>query len=398
MLNLRPSVGSLKAQIEALRTQILGLSDDPAALAELNDRLNAMQMAADALPATQQALAALQSALEKAVSQEQLKNVATQADLDSLMDMVSSIHMPDVSNFATKDAIAQVQASIPSTADLATHSDVSQIAARIPDVSGFATKDAVSTLSSRIPDVSGLATKTALSTIEAKIPDVSGLATKDALSAINAKIPDVSNLATSASVSALSARIPDVSNLATAASVTALSARIPDVSGLAAKSQVDTLSQAVAAIKVPDPATSSPPATDLVQNMGMSTRYAREDHTHKARIKRAIVTIGADGTAKWDFAEPFATVPIVTHMVQESSGANRVNVIITSVSATSVTVYADRMRNLPVLQQMQGGLLATLTQVITGVNALVTALSGYNLSGGSATGVKVHLYAAEPTT
>lgn len=394
MLNLRPSVGSLKAQIEALRTQILGLSDDPAALAELNDRLNAMQMAADALPATQQALAALQSALEKAVSQEQLKNVATQADLDSLMDMVSSIHMPDVSNFATKDAIAQVQASIPSTADLATHSDVSQVAARIPDVSGFATKDAVSTLSSRIPDVSGLATKTALSTVEAKIPDVSGLATKDALSAINAKIPDVSNLATSASVSALSARIPDVSNLATAASVTALSARIPDVSGLAAKSQVDTLSQAVAAIKVPDPATSSPPPTDLVQKMGTSTRYAREDHTHKARVKRNVVTIAANGYATWTFSEPFENIPVIAHMVQETAGLNRVNVIVTDVSKTSVTIYADRLKNLPVIQPVSG----ILTAVITGVNSIVTALSGLNLSGGSAQGAKVNLYAAEPTT
>jgi len=216
----------------------------------------------------------------------------------------------------------------------------------------------------KIPDVSGLATKQDVATVANSIPvippapDLSGLATKTALSAVEAKIPVV-----------------------------------PDISGLASKTALSTVEG-----KIPAAATTSPPNTDLVQQVGTSTKFAREDHTHKARVKRAMVTIGSDGTAKWDFAEPFASIPIVTHMVQETSGQNRVNVIITSISTTSVTVYADRMRNLPVMQQLNSGLLGTLSAVIGGVNGLVTALSGYNLLGGpgSANGVKVHLYAAEP--
>lgn len=232
-----------------------------------------------------------------------------------------------------------------------------------------------------VPDVSGLATKSALSTLEAKIPivpDVSGLATKTALSAVESKIPIV----------------PDISNLATKSALSTLESKIPDTSSLAAKATVDTLTQTVAAIKVPVAATTAPPQTDLVEQTGQSAKYAREDHTHKARIKRATVTIGTDGTAKWDFTEPFASIPVVSHMVQDAKGASRVNVTIIAISTTSVTVYADRLRTLPVLSPVTG----ILTAVITGVNTLVTTLSGLDLSGGPpATGVKVHLYAAEVT-
>lgn len=257
---------------------------------------------------------------------------ALQKKFDQLTQTVSGIKVPDVSNLATKQDVTTVVNSIPI----------------VPPA----------------PDLSGFATKTALATVEGKIPtippaqDLSSYATKTALAAVENKIPVV-----------------------------------PDISGLASKSALSTVEN-----KIPAAATVSPPNTDLVQQPGTSTKYAREDHTHKARVKRAMVTIGADGTAKWDFAEAFNMTPIVTHMVQETAGQNRVNVIITAVSPTSVTVYADRMRNLPALSQMPNGLLATLTQVITGVNAIATALTGLSLSGGpgSANGVKVHLYAAEP--
>jgi hypothetical protein len=216
-----------------------------------------------------------------------------------------------------------------------------------------------------------------------KVPDVSGLATKQ----------DVTNVANAIPV------IPPAQDLSSYATKTALTVVenkipvVPDISGLASKTALSTVES-----KIPAASTVAPPNTDLVQQVGTSAKFAREDHTHKARIKRAMVTIGADGTAKWDFAEAFTMVPIVTHMVQETSGQNRVNVIITAVSTTSVTVYADRMRNLPVMQQLNSGLLGTLSAVVGGVNGLVTALSGYNLLGGpgSANGVKVHLYAAEP--
>lgn len=318
MLNLRPSVGNLKAQIEALRTQILTLSDDPAAIAELNARLVALQEAADALPATQQSIANLQAAIEHALTQEHIDNMATTQDMARLQALLDAIHVPDVSRFATHDQLVEQGNQI---LDL-TGSDIADTEARI------------------------------------------------------------------------ASRIPDTSNLASKESVTQLAARIPDTSGLAPKSSVQSIADRIDAIKVPEAATNAPPKTDLVEQAGSSTKYAREDHTHKARIKRATVTIGADGFATWTFSEPFASVPVISHMVQDAKGASRVNVTIINVSTTSVVVYADRLRTLPIIQPVAG----LLTAVITGVNSLVTALSGFDLSGGpAATGVKVHLMAAEPT-
>jgi len=231
--------------------------------------------------------------------------------------------------------------------------------------------DRINALQAQIQSLSGdpqaiSALTTTLTNLQSQVngisvPDISGLATKTALTNVENKIPIVP--------------------------------AIPDISGLASKTALSTVEG-----KIPAGSTVAPPNTDLVQQVGTSTKFAREDHTHKARIKRAMVTIGADGTAKWDFAEPFTMIPIVTHMVQETSGQNRVNVIITSISTTSVTVYADRMRNLPVMQQLNSGLIGTVSAVVSGVNGLITSLSGYNLLGGpgSANGVKVHLYAAEP--
>jgi len=337
MLNLRPSVGSLKAQIEALRTQILTLSDDPEAIAELNARLLSLQQAADALPATQQAVSNLQAAIEQALRQEHIDNMATTEDMARLQALLDAIHIPDVSSFTT-------------------HQQLVEQGNQILDLTGSEIADAESRIISRIPDTTNLASKDAVTALAAKIPDTTNLATKDA--------------------------------------VTALSNRIPDVTGLASTTSVTALSDQVKAIKVPAAATQPPPKTDLVEEVGTSAKYAREDHTHKARIKRATVTIGQDGYATWTFTEPFASVPVISHMVQDAKGASRVNVTIISVSTTSVVVYADRLRTLPVINAVSG----LLGAVITGVNSLVTALSGFDLSGGpAATGVKVHLMAAEVT-
>jgi len=312
----------------------------------------------------------------------------------AMLDRISALQMQIQSLSGDPQAIADLTsklATMQAAADgyPAIQSALSEVQSQVngisvPDVSGLATKTALSTVENKIPSISGLATTSALTALSDRVnaitvPDVSGLATKSALSTVEAKIPSITGLATNASVSSLSTRIDGLS--------------IPDVSGLASKTALSTVEG-----KIPAAATVSPPATDLVQQTGTSTKFAREDHTHKARVKRAMITIGADGTAKWDFAEPFTMIPIVTHMVQETAGQNRVNVIITSISTTSVTVYADRMRNLPVMQQLNSGLIGTVSAVVSGVNGLITSLSGYNLLGGpgSANGVKVHLYAAEP--
>ncbi|MCR5261959.1 MAG: hypothetical protein K6C94_09005 [Candidatus Gastranaerophilales bacterium] len=61
----------------------------------------------------------------------------------------------------------------------------------IPDISVFATKAEVAEVENQIPDISGLATKSEVSAVESEIPDVSGLATKQEVSAVEAQIPTV---------------------------------------------------------------------------------------------------------------------------------------------------------------------------------------------------------------
>ena len=62
----------------------------------------------------------------------------------------------------------------------------------------------------KIPDVTNLATKTALATVENKVPNVSGLAPKTALTAVENKILDISNLATKTALTNLSNTVPDI--------------------------------------------------------------------------------------------------------------------------------------------------------------------------------------------
>lgn len=85
----------------------------------------------------------------------------------------------------------------------------------IQDMTGFATKEELEEVENAIPDVSGLATKTELNAVEEAIPDISGLATKTELGELEDAIPDVSGFATKTELEALEDTIPDVSGLQT---------------------------------------------------------------------------------------------------------------------------------------------------------------------------------------
>ncbi|BAQ43977.1 hypothetical protein [Methylobacterium aquaticum] len=141
---------------------------------------------------------------------------------------------------------------------------------------------------------------------------------------------------------------------------------------------------------VPSPSAIMPPATGLDGMLGTSTQYARADHTHAVRVQRVARTTAADGTLTWVFARsivvPSGETPPLAYMVEDTGSPVVVQVTGRTFTTaggqdthTAVTVRAQRARTLP----------ATLT--------VLTALVGYDVFAGGASGVRVNLWAADPT-
>lgn len=106
---------------------------------------------------TQRTLAdnALSARIDSEVSTRVTADTALSARIDSIV-------IPDISNLATKDELAEVEAEIPDVSNLATKSELStEITARTNADTSLAAS--ISTVASSIPDVSGFATTTQLS-------------------------------------------------------------------------------------------------------------------------------------------------------------------------------------------------------------------------------------------
>jgi hypothetical protein len=143
---------------------------------------------------------------------------------------------------------------------------------------------------------------------------------------------------------------------------------------------------------VPLPSDATPPATALDGKGGTSSEFARSDHTHAARVQRTVVTTQLDGTYLWTFARPIVCpagkLPPITYMVEDTGTPVVVQIVgrsFTNDAAagtdthTAVTVKAQRSRMLP----------AALVSL--------SALLSFDVFGGAASGVKVNLWAADPT-
>ncbi|SFV06022.1 hypothetical protein SAMN02799631_04338 [Methylobacterium sp. 174MFSha1.1] len=160
---------------------------------------------------------------------------------------------------------------------------------------------------------------------------------------------------------------------------------LPDMSGYATTQAVQSAISAM-----PAPGTATPPATALDGTPGTSTLYARADHTHAARVQRTVLTTLADGTATWTFARPIAVptgrLPPIAYMVEDTGTPVVVQITGRTMTTdgtmdthTAVAIRAQRARTLP----------AALT--------VLTALVGFDIFGGSASGVRVNVWAADPT-
>ena len=159
-----------------------------------------------------------------------LKTEVDKLDIDKLVPV--PIDLSKLSNVVKNDVVKKA--------------DYSKLVTKVDniDTSGLVKKTdynaKITEIEGKIPDISNLATKTALATVENKILIISNLATKTALITVENKIPDISNLPTKTTLTIVENKIPDISNLATKTALTTVENKIPDISNLVKKSDYNT--------------------------------------------------------------------------------------------------------------------------------------------------------------
>lgn len=237
-------------------------------------------------------------------------------------------------------------------------------------------------------------------------------------------VASMQSLPTSQNVSSISTRIAVLENVdfpqasdrltaleakpaATPKSVTDVAARVATLEGkpIATPQSVTDVASRIATLEakpapvIPKPATTAPPPVALQGSAGTSTEYALKDHTHEARTQRKVVTLDGNGLATWTFAKPFENKPSLNYMVFQPTGTGKVVVdavewVMSGTKYAGVKVSGSRSQKLP--QSPPVSPLAFLGNVITGVNNLISGLSGYDIfAGGNLNGVEVHLSAGD---
>lgn len=130
---------------------------------------------------------------------------------------------------------------------------------------------------------------------------------------------------------------------------------------------------------------------------GTGMKASRMDHTHPTISWRGRVTLAADGTSPVIYGRSFSAAPVIQlTAINPSGGTVTLEVIADTVVDglyVGCTVKGSRAQSLPIIAQVSG----LLTAVITGVNGLVTALTGFNVFGGNAAGVVVNVLVIEPS-
>ena len=140
-----------------------------------------------------------------------LSNYATKADIKNISHVDTSRFALKTNLFNSKTEVDKLDINklVSVLVDLSKLSDV--VKNDLVKETDYNAK--ITEIENKFPDISNLATKTALATVENKISNVSGLATKTALTAVENKIPDISNFATKTVLTNLSNTVPDITIL-----------------------------------------------------------------------------------------------------------------------------------------------------------------------------------------
>lgn len=138
-----------------------------------------------------------------------------------------------------------------------------------------------------------------------------------------------------------------------------------------------------------------PAAEATTPTAGTGQAASRDDHIHPRLASATRVTLNASSTATVTFTRSFVSAPVIQLCAINPSGAQVVLEVVADIKTgavwTGCTIKGSRARQLPVIDAV-GGLL---TAVITGVNNIATALTGYDIFAASASGVVVNVLAIE---
>lgn len=148
---------------------------------------------------------------------------------------------------------------------------------------------------------------------------------------------------------------------------------------------------------IPQASTATPATEQIGGAAGTAPmRFSQEGHAHPRLTSTTYVTLGSTGQAFALFSRSFTNKPGL-NLTETDAVAGSQPLVLRGLTWQQdangkyygVTVEGMRARALPQLSVVSG----ILTAVITGVNSIVTALTGYNVFGGSANGAVVSVIA-----
>lgn len=166
----------------------------------------------------------------------------------------------------------------------------------------------------------------------------------------------------------------------------------------ASQADIDAkLAQKADKTAMPVPASVPPKAETTGAHTGAAvTRYALEDHQHPRLTSTTYVTLGSNGQALVTFTRPFANKPGLNPTETDATASSQPLVLRglawtrdANGNYTGVTIQGMRAQMMPQISAVSG----LLTAVISGVNSIVSALTGFNVFGGSAAGATVSVTA-----
>lgn len=151
---------------------------------------------------------------------------------------------------------------------------------------------------------------------------------------------------------------------------------------------------------IPQPATTAPKSESTGAAIGSTaSQFALPDHQHPRLTSTTYATLDANGQAVVTFTRTFVNKPGINLTETDATSASQ-PLVMRGLAwqrdgqglYTGVTIEGRRAQMLPTLTPLSG-VLTLVSQVVTGVNAIVSALTTYNVFGGPAAGASVSVIA-----
>lgn len=143
----------------------------------------------------------------------------------------------------------------------------------------------------------------------------------------------------------------------------------------------------------------APKSETVSATAGAAQVASRDDHQHPRLTSTTYAALDANGEATIAFTRAFTNKPGL-NLTETDAATGSQPLVLRGLGwiqdgqgrYTGVVIQGRRAQMLPTLNPLSG-VLTLVTQVVTGVNTLVSALTGYNVFGGSASGATVSVIA-----